>query len=235
MRMKCAATAALVAVLCSIPTANTQSPSGFDYDSMSCSGMTFSWDAGSNIQSYCLQMKYQTNTSYGDCMTVTTTSLEVPTNDLVNIYRYYPTVSISARLSQTTNDGVTSSYSTASSSSKSFYDVPWLNMSAPSYSASSMTVKLSWSAETNTNTLEDGGSKYSVSGYVLDISSDGGVTYSTMTTINSASTSSYSETVPSTNMLYNTAYKVKIYPSNSCGKGRFGSSERSFTSPGDVP
>lgn len=109
-------------------------------------------------------------------------------------------------------------------------------MSAPTETGfANMTQRISWTAETNNNNFENGGSSRTINGYLLEISRNGGTTYSTLATINSASTNFYDEQVPGANYLYNTAYRIRITPSNECGVGRFPSPALSFTTDGVVP
>lgn len=50
-----------------------------------------------------------------------------------------------------------------------------------------------------------------------------------------ASANNYIEAVPGATFQYNTAYKVRMSPSNSCGTGRFVSPPKSFTTEGTTP
>jgi len=69
----------------------------------------------------------------------------------------------------------------------------------------------------------------------LELSSDGGTSYYNLDTVSGISTKMWFTQIPGTTFAYNTAYKVRVTPKNSCGQGRWFSPVLTWTTVGVVP
>jgi hypothetical protein len=105
-------------------------------------------------------------------------------------------------------------------------DIPWINLTiTPTITLTSLTmvfVKPSGTGISNPATMLEKGGYNSMSGYQIDLSSDGGTTWTMM--LNSTATTfpiQYTATVPSTYYTYGTTYKYKLYAWNPCGSGKY--------------
>ncbi|TNV74602.1 hypothetical protein FGO68_gene14402 [Halteria grandinella] len=202
--------------------------------SATCSGITFTWSG--NMDYFCYQIKSKANVLSSCLQNSTSKSYFVSTNDLISLYGYYPTQAISWQVIGTDN-GDQDNPVTSKTSSSLFYDVPWKNMSTPSqdYVSANSSQKIAWTVDTSPNDLDEGGGTAPIDGYVLELSSDGGTSYSNLATVSGISTNMWFRTIPGTTFAYNTAYKVRVTPKNSCGQGRWFSPVLSWTSVGLPP